>query len=77
MWQPKPVPQALMRDIVPTKEEIDGNYRDGYDIGEDSVGSYRRDGRGRRARNQDDDSSGIKMKIPSFRGKSNLEAYLE
>ncbi|KAH9697902.1 Endonuclease [Citrus sinensis] len=44
---------------------------------EDSVGSYRRDGQGRRARNRDDELSGIKMKIPSFQGKSDLEAYLE
>ena len=41
------------------------------------MGSYRRDGRGRRVRNIDDGFSGIKMKIPSFQGKSNLEAYLE
>ena len=39
--------------------------------------SYRRDGRGRRARNRDDGLRGIKMKIPSFQGKSDPEAYLE
>ena len=41
------------------------------------MGSYRRDGRGRRARNKDDGLSGIMMKIPSFQRKSDLEAYLE
>ena len=41
------------------------------------MGSYRRDGQGRRAMNRDDGMSGIKMKIPSFQGKSDLEVYLE
>jgi hypothetical protein len=42
------------------------------------VGSRRRNGRGRRDRNQGDDSfSGIKMKVSSFQGKSDPEAYLE
>lgn len=41
------------------------------------MGNYKRDGQGWRARNQDNDSSGINMKILSFQGKSNFEAYLE
>ena len=41
------------------------------------MGSYRRDGRGKRARNKDDGLSGITMKISSFKGKFNPEAYLE
>ena len=41
------------------------------------MGNYRRDGRGRRGRNMDDGFSGIKMKIPSFQGKFDLEPYLE
>ena len=41
------------------------------------MGSYRRDGGGRRFRNRDDELCGIKIKIPSFQGKSDLEAYLE
>ena len=57
--------------------EIDDYYRDEYDEGEDSVGSYRRDERGRRGRNKDDGLSGIKIKIPSFQGKSDLKAYLK
>ena len=66
-----------MRERASAKGEIDDYYRDEYDEGEDSVGSYRRDRWGRRVRNRDDDLSGIKMNIPSFQGKSNSEAYLE
>ncbi|KAH9649415.1 hypothetical protein KPL70_025981 [Citrus sinensis] len=43
--QPQPVPQARRRKRAPTRGEIDDYYRDEYDEGEDSVGSYRRDGR--------------------------------
>ena len=75
--QPQPVPQARRRERAPIKGGIDDYYRDEYDEGEDSIGSYRRDRQGRRARNIDDGLSGIKMKIPSFQGKSDLEAYLE
>ena len=32
------------------------------------MGSYKRDGQGRRARNRDDGLSGIKIKIPLFQG---------
>ena len=39
--------------------------------------NYRRDGHGRRSTNQDDGLSDIKMKILSFRGKSDLKAYFE
>ena len=41
------------------------------------MGSFRRDGRGRRARIKDDGLSGMKMKIPSFQGKSDLKVYPE
>lgn len=41
------------------------------------MGNYKRDGQGWRARNQDNDLSGINMKIRSFQGKSNFEAYPE
>ncbi|KAH9792603.1 hypothetical protein KPL71_004191 [Citrus sinensis] len=75
--QPQPVPRARKRERAPAKGEIDDYCRDEYDEGEDSVDSYRRDGQGRRARNRDDGLSGIKMKIPSFQGKSDPEAYLE
>ena len=66
-----------MRERAPAEGEIDDYYRDEYDEREDSVGSYRRDGRGRRAKKRDDGLSGIKMKIPSFQGKSNPKAYLQ
>ncbi|KAH9792509.1 hypothetical protein KPL71_004153 [Citrus sinensis] len=75
--QPQPVPQTRKRERAPVRGEIDYYYRDEYDEGDDSMGSYRRDGQGRRARNRDDGLRGIKMKIPSFQGKSDLEAYLE
>ncbi|KAH9658281.1 Endonuclease [Citrus sinensis] len=75
--QPQPVPQAHRRERALARGEIDDYYRDEYNEGEDSVGSYRRDRQGRRDRNRDDELSGIKMKIPSFQGKSDLEAYLE
>ncbi|KAH9697996.1 hypothetical protein KPL71_023832 [Citrus sinensis] len=54
-----------------------GEHMDEYDEGEDSVGSYKRDGLGRRARIRDDGLSGVKMKIPSFQQKSDPEAYLD
>ena len=41
------------------------------------MGSYRRDEQGRRDRNKDDGLSGIKIRIPSFQGKTDPEAYLE
>ncbi|KAH9668448.1 hypothetical protein KPL70_021421 [Citrus sinensis] len=66
--QPQPVTQARRREKTPARGEIDDYYRDEYDEGEDLVGSYRRDGRERRARNRDDGLSGIKMKILSFQG---------
>ena len=45
----------------------------------DSIVSNRRyDGRFREARNREDNQLGsIKMKIPSFQGKNDPEAYLE
>ena len=43
-----------------------------------SVGSHRKCGRDREARNRVDNNLGsIKMKIPAFQGKSDPEAYLE
>ena len=79
--QPQHVPHARRRERVPVRGEVDDYYRnDGeeFDEGEDSAGSHRRFGRDRGVRNREDDSlRGIKMKIPSFQGKSNPEAYLE
>ena len=75
--QPKPIPQAHRRERAPARGEIDNYYRNENDKGEDSVGSYRRNERGRRARNKDNGLSGIKMKIPSFQEKSNPKMYLK
>ncbi|XP_057501092.1 uncharacterized protein LOC130785067 isoform X6 [Actinidia eriantha] len=76
--QPQPVPRARRREGAPIREEVNNYYGDEYGEEEDSVGSRRRNGRDRRERNQGDDSfSGIKMKVPSFQGKSDPEVYLE
>ena len=78
MEQPQPVPQARGRKGAPVREEVNNYYRDEYGEEEESTGSCRRNGRGRRDRNRGDDSfCGIKMKVPSFQGKSDPEAYLE
>ena len=42
--QPQPVPQARRRERVPARGEIDDYYRDEYDEGDDTMGSYRRYG---------------------------------
>ena len=43
----------------------------------DSGGSNRRDGRGMRAKNKDDELNSMKMKVLSFQGKSDPKAYLK
>ncbi|XP_057469634.1 uncharacterized protein LOC130758701 [Actinidia eriantha] len=76
--QQQPVPRARRREGAPVREEVNNYYGDEYGEEEDSVGSRRRNGRDRRDSNQGDDSfSGIKMKVPSFQGKSDPEAFLE
>ena len=75
--QPQPVPQARRRERARVRGEIDDYYRDEYDEGNDPVGSYRRNRQGMRVRNRNDGLRGIKMKLPSFQGNSDPEAYLE
>jgi hypothetical protein len=76
--QPQPIPRACRREGALVREEVNNYYGNEYGEEESFVGSRRRNGRGRRDRNQGDDSfSGIKMKVPSFQGKSDPEAYLE
>ena len=76
--QPQPIPQARGREGAPVREEVNNYYGDEYGEEEESVGSHRRNGRGWRLRNREDDSfSGLKMKVSSFQGKSDPEAYLE
>ena len=69
------------RERVPPREEDEERYEFGFDEEEDrdSIVSNRRPrGRFREARNcEDNNLGGIKMKIPSFQGRSNLEAYLK
>ena len=68
--QPQIVPQARQRERASAGGEIDDYYKDEYDEGEDSVGRYKRDGWGRRARNRDDGLSDIKIKIHLFKVNS-------
>ena len=76
--KPQPIPRARGREGALVREEVNNYYGDEYGEEEESVGSRRRNGRGRRDRNRGDDSfSGIEMKVPSFQGKSDPEAYLE
>ena len=69
------------RERVPPREEDEERYGSGFDEEEDrdSIVSNRRPrGRFREARNREDNNlGGIRMKIPSFQSRFNLEAYLE
>jgi phosphopantetheine adenylyltransferase len=69
------------RERVPPREEDEERYGSGFDEEEDRdsiVNNQRPGGRFREGRNRKDNNlGGIKMKIPSFRGRSDPEAYLE
>uniref|UniRef100_A0A2N9IBT6 RNA-directed DNA polymerase n=1 Tax=Fagus sylvatica TaxID=28930 RepID=A0A2N9IBT6_FAGSY len=69
------------RERVPAREEEEERYGSGFDEEEDRdsiVNNRRPGGRFGGARNREDNNlSGIKMKIPSFQGRSDPEAYLE
>uniref|UniRef100_A0A2N9I928 Reverse transcriptase n=1 Tax=Fagus sylvatica TaxID=28930 RepID=A0A2N9I928_FAGSY len=69
------------RERVPAREEEEEHYGSGFDEEEDRdsiVNNRRPGGRFGGARNREDNNlSGIKMKIPSFQGRSDPEAYLE
>jgi hypothetical protein len=69
------------RGRVPPKEEDEEHYGPGFDEEEDQeciVNNRRPRGRFGEARNREDNNlGGIKMKIPSFQGRSDPEAYLE
>jgi hypothetical protein len=66
---------------VPPREEDEERYGSGFDEEEDQesiVNNRRPRGRFGEARNREDNNlGGIKMKIPSFQGRSDPEAYLE
>jgi hypothetical protein len=74
--QPLPVPQARGREGVLVREEVNNYYGDEYGEEEESMGSRRRNGQGRRDKNHDS-FCGTKMKVSSFQEKSDPEAYLE
>jgi len=67
--------------FVEGKEKDEERYGSGFDEEEDRgsiVNNRRPGGRFREARNREDNNlGGIKMKIPSFQGRFDLEAYLE
>uniref|UniRef100_A0A2N9IM79 RNA-directed DNA polymerase n=1 Tax=Fagus sylvatica TaxID=28930 RepID=A0A2N9IM79_FAGSY len=69
------------RERVPAREEEEERYGSGFDEEEDRdsiVNNRRPGGRFGGARNREDNNlGGIKMKIPSFQGRSDPEAYLE
>ena len=71
------LPQGVEGTGCPEEEYDGGDLEDvnGYDSG---VSNRRYGGRHREDRNREDNNLGnIKMKIPSFQGKNDLEAYLE
>jgi hypothetical protein len=79
--QPKNDCNLRKRGRVPPREEDEERYGSGFDEEEDResiVNNRRPRGRFGEARNREDNNLGrIKMKIPSFQGRSDPEAYLE
>ena len=80
--QPPFAPNAPRRNRFHQREIDKVGEFEGDDFEEEldrmSVGSHRRYGRDREARNRVDNNLGsIKMKIPAFQGKSDPKAYLE
>jgi hypothetical protein len=74
--QPQNGRNLCRRERIPSREEDEERYRSGFDEEEDrdSIVNYRRPG----ARFRDDNNlGGIKMKIPSFQGRSDPEAHLK
>jgi hypothetical protein len=79
--QPQNGRNSCRRERVPLREEDEERYGSGFDEEEDRdsiVNNKRFEGRFGEARNREDNNlGGIKMKIPSFQGRSDSEAYLE
>ena len=66
------------RGVRVEEDEYDGNGFEDENDHDSAVGDRRYGGRHREARNQEDNNlRNIKMKIPSFQGKNDPEAYLE
>ena len=82
--QPLNPPTRCRRERLPRRgvcveeDEYDGNGFEDENDHDSVVGDRRYGGRHRKARNQEDNNlRNIKMKIPSFQGKNDPEAYLE
>ena len=82
--QPQNIPNVHRRERVQPREvrgEDEEPYGAGFDEEDDRnsvVSNRRHGGRFREARNREvNNLGGIKMKIPSFQGRSDPEAYLE
>uniref|UniRef100_A0A2N9FZ94 Retrotransposon gag domain-containing protein n=1 Tax=Fagus sylvatica TaxID=28930 RepID=A0A2N9FZ94_FAGSY len=79
--QPQNGRNLRRRERVPAREEEEERYGSGFDEEEDRdsiVNNRRPGGRFGGARNREDNNlGGIKMKIPSFQGRSDPEEYLE
>jgi hypothetical protein len=79
--QPQNGRNLRRRGRVPPREEDEEHYESGLDEEEDRESIVNNRGPGGRfgeARNREDNNlGGIKMKIPSFQGRSDPEAYLE
>ena len=66
------------RGVRVEEDEYDGNGFEDENNHDSAVGDRRYGGRHREARNHEDNNlRNIKMKIPSFQGKNDPEAYLE
>ena len=79
--QPQNGRNLRRRERVPPREEDEERYGSGFDEEEDRdsiVNNRRPRGRFREVRNREDNNlDDIKMKISSFQGRSDPEAYLE
>ena len=82
--QPRNPPTGCRRERLPRwwvhveKDKYDGNGFEDENDHDSAVGDRRYGGRHREPRNQEDNNlRNIKMKIPSFQGKNDPEAYLE
>ena len=81
---PRNPPTARRRERLPRRgervdeEEYDGGDFENENVYDSGVSNRRYGGRHREDRNREDNNLGnIKMKIPSFQGKNDPEAYLE
>lgn len=69
LGKPQPIQQPRKKEILPAREEVDDFYKLEHEEGENSAGTHKKNGRGKGERNQDDNISGMKVKIPTSQGK--------